>query len=276
MSTLTRFSPFVQIKAGAENPPVFIAHGLGGTVQFWELAKHIRTEHPIYGIQARGLDGMEEPLDRVEDMAKFYLEAIEELPHHEPYILIGYSFGGLVALEMAQRLLENGKNVALLVLLDTYPHPHFMPAPQRLRLFLRRMRSHAHEMRGSSLPSALSYFVSGLKRRLHFPGALHESQRPPETLGLSFAETALRRVNQKAYLAYASYRPRYYPGKVKFVTTETKSFFPGNPATVWGNLVGNFEVEVIPGNHLNMVTTEFVELASVLTRYIKEVPGEQI
>jgi thioesterase domain-containing protein len=58
------------MKAGAEHPPVFIAHGLPGSVQF-ELAKHIPTGHPIYGIQAKGVDGMEEPFDRIEDMAKF-------------------------------------------------------------------------------------------------------------------------------------------------------------------------------------------------------------
>ncbi len=271
MPTLQRFSPFVQIKAGRERPPIFIAHGLGGTVQFSELAEHIRTGNPIYGIQAQGIDGKDEPLERVEDMAQLYLDALEELYPRDPYILIGYSFGGLVALEMAQRLSEKGKNIALLVLLDAYPHPHFLPAPDRLRLFVKRMVRHATQMRQLPLSNALSYFMSGLKRRLHFPGALHESQRPPETLGLSFPETALRRVNQKTYLAYSRYQPRPYHGKIKFVTTEIKSFFPKDPVRVWGDLVADLEVEVIPGHHLNIVTTEFEGLASVLTRYLKQV-----
>ena len=146
MSTLTRFSPFVQIKAGRENPPIFIAHGLSGTVQFGELARHIRTAHPIYGIQAQGIDGTAEPLECVEDMAKLYLDALEELYPQDPYILIGYSFGGLVALEIAQRLSERRKKVALLVLLDAYPHPHFLLAPDRLRLFLKRMKNHTRQM----------------------------------------------------------------------------------------------------------------------------------
>ena len=276
MSALLRFSPFVQIKAGREKPPIFIAHGLSGTVQFGELARHIRTGHPIYGIQAQGVDGAADPLERVEDMAKLHLDALEELYPHDPYILIGYSFGGLVALEMAQRLAESAKKVALLVLLDAYPHPHFLPASDRLRLFLKRMKSHADQMGQLSSPRALSYFANGLKRRLHFPGVLHESQRPPETLGLSFAETALRRVNQKAYLAYSQYQPRFYPGNVKFVTTEIKSFFPRNPATVWGDLTAELEIEVIPGDHLNIVTTEFKPLASVLTHYIQQVPSGNI
>src|SRR2546421_3756096 len=113
MPTQTRTSPFVKIRDGSQKPPIVIAHGLSGLVQFEELAKHIRTEHPIYGIQARGIDGAEEPLDRVEDMAQFYLNAFDELYAGDVYILVGYSFGGLVALEMAQRLAARGKKISL-------------------------------------------------------------------------------------------------------------------------------------------------------------------
>jgi len=264
-------SPIVQIKAGSEKPPIFIVHGLSGLVQFRQLANHIQTNRPIYGIRAQGIDGKAEPLERVEDMAQLYLERLQEVCPDDPYILIGYSFGGLVALEMAQRLAERGKRVALLALVDAYPHPHFLPTADRLRLFVERMKNHAEHMRELSLPGSLSYFVDGLKRRLHFPGALHESQRPPEAQGLTFGEANLRRVNQKAYLAYTKYRPRFYPGAVKFVTTEIKSFVPRSPAAVWGPLTGRIEIEVIPGDHLNVVTTEFKGLASVLTRYIQEV-----
>jgi len=275
MSTVPRFSPFVQIKDGREKPPIFIAHGMGGSAQFGELAKHIRTGNPIYGIQAQGVDGMAEPLESVEDMAQLYLDALEELYPEDPYILIGYSFGGLVALEMAQRLLEKGKKIALLVMLDTYPHQRFLPPSRRLRWFLRRMRSHASQIRDMPYPRALSYFGQGVRRRLHFPGSSPETQRP-ETMGLSFAEKALRRVHQKGYVAYAKYRPRFYPRNVKFVTTEIKSFFPADPAAVWSALVSDFEVEAIPGHHLTIVTTEFEGLASVLTRYIKDVPTQNV
>jgi surfactin synthase thioesterase subunit len=58
---------------------------------------------------------MEEPFERIEDMAEFYLDALNELQPQGPYILIGYSFGGLVALEMAKCLLDEGRSVALLV-----------------------------------------------------------------------------------------------------------------------------------------------------------------
>ena len=89
-TTLPRFSPFVQIKAGTKKPPILIAPGLDGCTSFSKLAKRIQTEHPIYGIQAKGVDGMENPFDCVEDMARYYVEELNELQPCGPYILIGY------------------------------------------------------------------------------------------------------------------------------------------------------------------------------------------
>ena len=268
--TLIRSSPFIQIKGGSQKPPIFITHGLSGTAQFSGLAKEIRTGHPIYGIQGKGIDGMEEPFERVEDMAEFYLEALENLCPQGPYILIGYSFGGLVALEMAQRL-EIKSKVAFLVLVDAYPHPSYYAWPERMRLSATRAKGHVNAMRQLSFASAFSYFLNGLKRRLHIPGASEESKPSAEMLSLPFGESALRRVKQKAYLAYESYRPSFYRGKIYFITTQTKSFFPEDPAAIWGPLTADLQVEMIPGNHLNIVTTEFKELAAVLTCYIEQV-----
>jgi acetoacetyl-CoA synthetase len=276
MSIRPPFTSFVQLKAGCEGPPILIAHGLDGLASFSGLAKHIRTANPVYGIRAKGVDGIEEPFERIEDMAQFYLDSLKELPFHGPYILIGYSFGGLVALEMAQRLSEIQGNVALLALLDTFPHPRFMPVLERLPLFVKRMMRHGRQMRQLSALDAFSYFADGIKRRLHLPGARHDSQRPSETLGLSFAETALHRVNQKAYQAYASYRPKFYRGKIHLVSTQTETFFPKNPAAVWGHLASELEVQFIPGDHLSIVTTEYEALAALLTDYVKQVSPQHV
>jgi acetoacetyl-CoA synthetase len=71
-------SPFIQMKPGSEKPPIFIVHGLGGrTAEFYDLVRRIQTEHPIYGIQAKRIDGFEKPLERVEDMARSYLAALQ-------------------------------------------------------------------------------------------------------------------------------------------------------------------------------------------------------
>ena len=70
------------MKTGTGKPPILIAPGLDGCASFSKLAKRIQTEHPIYGIQAKGVDGMENPFDCVEDMAQYYVEGLNEL---QPY-----------------------------------------------------------------------------------------------------------------------------------------------------------------------------------------------
>jgi acetoacetyl-CoA synthetase len=264
---LPRYSPFVPLKQGAEKPPIIIAHGLGGRASFSELAKHIRTGHPIYGIQAKGVDGMEEPFERIEDMAQFYLDALNQLQPEGPYILIGYSFGGLVALEMAQRLSGDGKKIALLVLIDTYPHPRWFPPGQRLWLTAKRTRGHISDLTDMPIRGAFSSVVQALKRRLHI--AAHRRIVPPGRSRLSFAETTLR-VKESDFLALERYRPRFYEGKIRFVKPQTNSYLPNDPTALWKTLATELEVETVPGDHLAMVGTRFASLAAVLTRYVEE------
>jgi len=262
MSTLLGVSPLVLVKQG-EGPPIVIAHGLAGTVQVSKLAASIDAPNPIYAIQAKGVDGAEEPLQRVEDMASYYMDAINDCCPDGPFIFMGYSFGGLVALEMAQRLQEKGKKILLLILLDAYPHPQFLRLPTRMTLLVQRMKAHGQHMLQMPARAGWAYFLKGVKRRLRL-APVHE----PLPASTSARERILDNVKDKAYRAYTDYQPRFYEGKVSFVTTETKTFFPADPASAWKHLVADLEVEVVPGDHLNIMTTQFVSLAALLARYI--------
>jgi|HubBroStandDraft_1064217.scaffolds.fasta_scaffold00277_2 acetoacetyl-CoA synthetase len=265
---LPRYSPFVPLKQGAEKPPIIIAHGLGGRASFWELAKHIRTGHPVYGIQAKGVDGMEEPFERIEDMAQFYLGALTQLQPEGPYILIGYSFGGLIALEMAQRLSGEGKKIALLVLIDTYPHPRWFPPGQRLWLAAKQTRGHISDLTDMPIRSAFSSVIEALKRRLHIARTCRLTL-PSGRSRLSLAETTLR-VKESDFLALERYRPRFYEGKIRFVRPQANSYLPNDPTALWKSMATELAVETVPGDHLGMVGTHFASLAAVLTRYVEE------
>lgn len=268
---LVQPSPFVRVKDGPELPAVFIAHGLSGTVQMYKLAKRVQTDHPIYGIRARGIDGNGDPQETVEDMAQSYLQALYEEDFRGPYLLVGYSFGGLVALEMAQRLLQQGREVGLLALVDTYPHPRFLQTPIRMRLFMRRMKGHARNMRRMPARQAFTYFLKGIERKirrqLNLPAAPDEYVFP-EGVRLTPRAAALRRVNQKLYLAYSRYQPKFYRGDIKFVKTARRLFFPADPASVWKRLSSSLEVTEVPGDHLSIVNSEYEGLAAALTYYI--------
>jgi acetoacetyl-CoA synthetase len=268
------FPPIVKLKAGSAKTPVFIAHGLDGRARFVELASNIHTEHAIYGFQAKGVDGLEEPFERIEEMAAYYLEALVKFQPVGPYLLVGYSFGGLITVEMAQRLAEAGKQVALLVLIDAYPHPRYLSPGPRLRLTARRVRRHLSAMARRPARAAFAYFMKGLVHRLHIAGVRNRDGDDPEAARLSYAHTTLR-VRDSAYRAYGSYRPRFYRGKISFVRAASESYFPDNPAAIWGRLAQEFEVKTVPGDHLDMVTATFDHLAAALTSCLRGAPEEE-
>ena len=254
----------VLLKEGCAEPPLFITHGLGGSViDFYQVVKHIQTPHPIQGMQARGIDGAEEPFDRIEDMAQFYLDAIRQVQPHGPYLLAGYSLGGLVTLEMAQRLTAAGEKVALLAMLDSYPDIRYLSFGQRALLLTRLATRHATTTMKLPVSEALSLILRPSHRRSTAPSV---SYKPPASGPLS---PAMQRARECAYLALTRYRPKFYLGKINFVRAEIPTDFPADPAAVWSHLAAQFEVETVPGDHLGIMSTHFESLASALSRYVK-------
>jgi len=265
--TTPRLPPLVLLKPGTQAPPVFITHGLGGSVMdFYQVVKHIQLPNAIHGMQTRGIDGVEEPFDRIEDMAQFYLDAIREVQPHGPYLLIGYSLGGLVTLEMAQRLSKSGEKIALLAILDSYPNIRYLPPGQRIRLLRRLVARHASTVVQLPMREALSYILRPSERRQHIPGD-HSGRARYQSSGVS---PAMQRVRDSAYLALSRYQPRFYRGAIKFVRAQVSTDFPDDPAAVWANLANQFEVETVPGDHLEIITTHFAQLACVLSRFVTE------
>ena len=260
-----RFPPLVLLKDGSAKPPLFLSHGLGGSViDFFQVVKHIRTPHPIQGMQARGIDGTEEPFDRIEDMAQFHLDAIRRVQPNGPYLLGGYSLGGLVTFEIAQRLTAAGEEVALLAMLDSYPDIRYLSLAQRARLVTRLATRRATNAMKLPIGDAFSLMLRPSRRRSLVPRV---SYRPPIDVSLS---PAMQRARERSYLALTRYRPRFYPGKIRFVRAEIPTDFPANPAAVWGHLANKFEVETIPGDHLGIMSTHYEKLASAISRYVKE------
>ena len=113
------WSPLVAIQSGCDKRPFFCVPGVGGNVIYlYELARHLGSDQPFYGLCALGLDGESQPHTRVEDIATYYIQAIQTVQPQGPYFLGGHSFGGQVALEMATHLQLLGHEVALLAIID--------------------------------------------------------------------------------------------------------------------------------------------------------------
>jgi len=250
--TTPRVPPLVQLKSGSGQPPVFIAHGLGGSVMdFYQIVKHIQTPHAIHGMQAKGIDGVEEPFDRIEDMARYSLDAVRQLQPHGPYFLIGFSLGGLVTLEMAQQLIAEGETIGLLAMLDSYPHVSRLTRGQRARLSTRQTWRR-------------------VARKLQWLGV----SPPYQTTVEVSPSPALQHFRDISYLALERYQPRFYPGKINFVRAAIPTDFPADPVAVWSNLAQELELNTVPGDHLGIMTTHFESLASVISGYLREATSE--
>jgi amino acid adenylation domain-containing protein len=113
----------VAIKPHGQKMPMYIVHGAGLNVLFFNtLAKNMDPEQPVYGLQAKGLNGIDEPLEKIEDMAAYYISEIVKQNPKGPYALAGFSFGGIIAYEMAKQFKAMGKDVKMLAMFDTYAY----------------------------------------------------------------------------------------------------------------------------------------------------------
>ncbi|PEP56461.1 amino acid adenylation domain-containing protein [Bacillus pseudomycoides] len=115
------------LRTSGEELPMFCVHPAGGLSWCYAgLMKSLGSDHPIYGVQARGIAKSEELPKSLDEMAADYLEHIREIQPHGPYRLLGWSLGGNVVHAMATHLQNQGEEVELLVMLDSYPG-HFLP-----------------------------------------------------------------------------------------------------------------------------------------------------
>ncbi|MFB7587036.1 amino acid adenylation domain-containing protein [Streptomyces sp. NPDC056169] len=107
----------------ARAAPLFCVHPAAGISWVYAgLLRHLGPERPLYGLQARGLTPPELPASGLDAMVKDYLAQLRSVQPAGPYHLLGWSFGGLVAHALATRLRAEGEEVALLAIMDAYPH----------------------------------------------------------------------------------------------------------------------------------------------------------
>jgi thioesterase domain-containing protein len=267
---VVRTSALVQLAGGEVAPPVFFLHGLGGTlIEFAPLVRHIRSSHPIYGIQARGLNPGDTPADCVEAMAQHCVEAMAEVQRQGPYYLVGNSSGGLVALETARQLSERGERIALLVLLDTYPYARYWPLEAWLSVLWRRAMHHASVLRRLGWQELPPYIRQRWRRlRDHLRSRAGKHFQAPASDD-EVIPPALRRLRERTIAAFASYRPRHYPDKITFFKPDVATLLPADPRTVWKRFAEEIEIHSIPGDHVGISTVYADILAAELRRCIE-------
>jgi thioesterase domain-containing protein len=272
------WSSLVPIQPVGPKPPVFCVHALAGNVLFYsDLARHLGPDQPLYGLQARGLDGDEDPSTRLEEMASHYIKEIRTVQPEGPYLLAGLSLGGTLAYEMAQQLQAQGQKVALLVLFDTwgpgYPkistvrliRDKTRRATERIYNNVRRlMRLELKEQAAFALEKAQNVKKKTKARNKKRLLKLKERIQTVIcnlyiTMGCPLPPS-LRylRVREADREAHGGYTPKAYSGRVTLFRASRQPWgcYP-DPTLGWGPLVnGNLEIHEIRGSHSHALIRE--------------------
>ena len=255
-------TPLVPIQPRGSKTPIYFIHPIGGGVfGYSKLARYLGEDQPIYGLEARPEDVKSSDLLSLEAIAARYLEVVQKNQPQGPYNFGGYSFGGVLAYEMAQQLHAQGQKVGLLAMLDNdapksgYDQPHlnwmfvtgfFKNLPYwwndfwqiSTRQRIGRIRRKLFSRPDPSGEADLSDFVDDV------------AEVPPE----------YRQLMKKLYQAYDRYQPKPYDGRVTLFRTPRQPLFCSfDPNLGWSQLAsGGVDVYPIAGAHRNLLEEPFV------------------
>jgi amino acid adenylation domain-containing protein len=262
-------SPLVALQPQGALPPFFCVHPVGGSVLCYiDLARQLGTDRPFYAFQAPGIEGEQEPSTRLEDLAARYLAALRGFQPEGPYLLGGWSMGGIVAFEMAQQLRAQGVSAVKLVLIDSFVSERGM----------------AETDAAGALPISFGAALG-----------LDEAALEAELLGQCSAEQQLRtivnmaqrarlltpdvdlvqirrwfRVYQANMQAMHAYEPRPFAGRLTLLKASEQP--PNmNPAAAWARLAAEGVVtHEVPGTHFSLIKKpQVVDLAARLRSWLE-------
>jgi len=268
------WSPLVDIQPEGSKPPLFCVHPAGGhAICYYDLSRCLDKDQPFYGLQAWGLEeGQEAPYATAEEMAAFYLKTIKAHFPHGPYWLAGWSFGGLIAFELAQQFRAQGDEVAFLALFDTQLSDTLTGAQL------------AEEDSAEILVNVMSVMIPDLsletlreleeEAQLHYvmDKALQVGFFPPGTDFMVFKRLWDVLITNRHIIQ--TYIPKNYAGKVSFFqAAELGKGLHVVASEAWQQFAGQeLDLHIIPGNHYNMVSSPQVEvLAEKLTQCMERI-----
>jgi aspartate racemase len=247
-------------------PPLFCIHILGRGMKFYRpLLQYLDPQQAVYGLSTN-ISGEPLPYKCVEDLAAYYLHQLRSIQPIGPYRLIGVSFGGMVAFEIAQQLQQQGQKVDFLGLLDTYA-----PGAVRSSSLDRQFEEHWRYLssmgpiylirklgrKGLSSVQQLNEFLLQTYRQAGVQWFEATGQTMPEDFQDFMYESQSRRLAR-------TYTLQPYAGRVtlfKALDTLKNVSLEADPALGWRPFVtGELEIQEIAGTHLSILEAPNVQV----------------
>jgi len=282
-------SPLVPIRTEGANPPLFLAHPVGGgVIAYNDLARYLSDAQPVYALQNLTLESAvsETVAPTIEQMAVRYVDAIQTVQPRGPYLVAGASMGGTLAMEMAQQLAARSESVALVALLDTPARviPRLKGAPMQKALALDLALLASIVASGAGREPVVSVTdLENVDTELQIAFVfqkLREHELVPANLGVASFRVALSAFRRN-FDAMERYQPRPWHGRVLMLrASEISDVMKGtagptcdDPTFGWQEWCTQpIMVEFVPGDHGRMNIEPNVQvLGATLQRSIDKV-----
>jgi amino acid adenylation domain-containing protein len=253
----------VPIRPTGSKKPLFLIHGMGLNVLLYTtVVNFLDPDQPVYGLQAKGLSGTENPLESIEEIASYYISEVMSVDQEGPYAMAGFSLGGRIAYEMARQLTAMGKPVCFLGIFDATADETFthLPFLERNKRRLKHMAKYISwnisaflDAQNESKWAVIRRRWKGLENR--FKGLdFKVSKDDMVSYGKrSELPTYLRRVHRANSRADRKYIIRPYPGTVHLFKASKQTFYITDPETYgWEKVaMGGVFIHNVPGEHSN-------------------------
>ncbi len=238
-----------------QKPPLFCIHAIGGGALYYrDLVEYLDPNQPVYGLEARGLDGKEPPFTSIKDMAAYYIQQIFTVqpPSSNPYFLAGSSMGGLIAFEIAYQLQNQGQKIGLIALFDT-----ISPVYQQFS-FRNQVVNH--------LKQGYQFTLARVKDRTNLLKSRIEQKISGK--GTTNLQSTTRNVRLEVEVAnkqaLKSYKPQAYPLQVSLfraINQPVGASWYFDTHLGWDKLATQgVKVDNVPGDHLSLVAKPQVEV----------------
>ncbi|MEO3403543.1 amino acid adenylation domain-containing protein [Mucilaginibacter sp. CAU 1740] len=257
------FKSLVAIKPSGSKNPLYIIHGDGlNVLNFSKLADHVSKDQPVYGLQALGLNGIDEPIDSLPVIAYHYMQEIIKHNPRGPYLLAGYSSGGYVAMEIRKQMVAQGREVKMLIIFDTDAEKTeykdwYSLLPKKAKRHLPRMIQ--------AIRLSISQWFKGKSSQ---PELIVEKKKDSKEF-----YKLIQKIKNKHITAFRNYPLEQFDGKLYLYRAKISVHY-----IEYGKYLGwekyakqGVELFEIPGDHFSMLQTPNVtELGAVLQKNIDE------